>query len=55
MKKDVDGKETIAHIFEVRYAVQQKLRAWLINVCLQYTTQLSMSSKPALIEPHPNE
>ncbi|KAK4699699.1 chitin synthase, partial [Phenoliferia sp. Uapishka_3] len=36
MKKDVDGKETIAHIFE-------------------YTTQLSMSSKPALIEPHPND
>ncbi|KAL8281055.1 hypothetical protein RQP46_006413 [Phenoliferia psychrophenolica] len=36
MKKDVDGKETVAHIFE-------------------YTTQLSMSSKPALVEPHPND
>lgn len=36
MKKDVDGKETVAHIFE-------------------YTTQLSMSPKPALVEPHPNE
>ncbi|ORY64638.1 chitin synthase-domain-containing protein [Leucosporidium creatinivorum] len=36
MKKDVDGKETVAHIFE-------------------YTTQLSMSPKPALVEPHPND
>ncbi|SGY21407.1 BQ5605_C016g08233 [Microbotryum silenes-dioicae] len=36
MKKDVDGRETVAHIFE-------------------YTTQLSMSSKPALVEPHPND
>ncbi|KAM0753153.1 chitin synthase [Meredithblackwellia eburnea MCA 4105] len=36
MKKDVDGNETVCHIFE-------------------YTTQLSMSEKPALIEPHPND
>ena len=36
MKKDVDGKETNAHIFE-------------------YTTQLSMSPKPALVEPHAND
>ncbi|KAI5480781.1 chitin synthase, glycosyltransferase family 2 protein [Pseudohyphozyma bogoriensis] len=36
MKKDVDGKETVAHVFE-------------------YTTQLSMSPKPALVEPHPND
>ncbi|CEQ39616.1 SPOSA6832_01176 [Sporobolomyces salmonicolor] len=36
MQKSVDGKETVAHIFE-------------------YTTQLSMSPKPALVEPHPND
>lgn len=36
MKKAVDGKETVAHIFE-------------------YTTQLSMSPKPALVEPQPND
>ncbi|KAK4056773.1 hypothetical protein OIO90_002325 [Microbotryomycetes sp. JL221] len=36
MKKDIDGKETVAHIFE-------------------YTTALSMSPKPALVEPHAND
>ncbi|GAA5981736.1 hypothetical protein JCM11641_004230 [Rhodosporidiobolus odoratus] len=36
MQKSVDGKETVAHIFE-------------------YTSQLSVSPKPALVEPHPND
>lgn len=36
MQKSVDGKDTMAHIFE-------------------YTTSLSMSPKPALVEPHPND
>ncbi|GAA6028478.1 hypothetical protein JCM8097_007048 [Rhodosporidiobolus ruineniae] len=36
MQKSVDGKETVAHIFE-------------------YTSQLSVSAKPALVEPHPGD
>ncbi|CAH7688751.1 class III chitin synthase [Phakopsora pachyrhizi] len=36
MKRDVDGKETQAHLFE-------------------YTTLLSVSPKPELIQPHPND
>ncbi|GAA5868205.1 hypothetical protein JCM3774_000599 [Rhodotorula dairenensis] len=36
MQKSVDGKETIAHIFE-------------------YTSSLSVSPKPALVEPHPGD
>ncbi|GJN90829.1 hypothetical protein Rhopal_003843-T1 [Rhodotorula paludigena] len=36
MQKSVDGKETVAHLFE-------------------YTSQLSVSPKPALVEPHPGD
>ncbi|GAA5897829.1 hypothetical protein JCM8208_003169 [Rhodotorula glutinis] len=36
MQKSVDGKETVAHIFE-------------------YTSMLSVSPKPALVEPHPGD
>lgn len=49
MKKQVDGKETIAHIFEVR-PTTSNARPRLTGA-LQYTTQLSVDSTPQLVLP----
>ena len=53
MKKDVDGKDTVAHIFEVRsisdFIASVQL---LISVLFQYTTQVSIDGSLKLIIPH---
>lgn len=58
MKKEVDGKETVAHMFEVStwiFTSVEKTATCLLFVLLsafqQYTTQLSVDTKPTLITP----
>ena len=53
MKKQVDGKDTVAHIFEVCDSYFN-LQLYLISPS-QYTTQLSVDSKPQLVLPHEND
>jgi len=48
LKKDVDGKETVAHIFEVSFSLSYVA---YIEMSLQYTTQLSVDATPQLVLP----
>ena len=51
MKKQVDGKDTVGHLFEVSQLLRQAIsRAWFIF--FQYTTQVSVDTTPQLILPH---
>jgi len=50
MKKQVDGKDTVAHIFEVSRAAHYCV--WLgLRRTPQYTTQLSVDATPQLVLP----
>ena len=50
MKKQIDGKDTVGHIFEVCICC---FYIWTIFLSsLQYTTQLSVDATPQLILPH---
>lgn len=51
MKKQVDGKDTVAHIFEV-CQIHDNLDLLLTIATLQYTTQLSVDATPQLVLPH---
>lgn len=61
MKKEVDGRETVAHIFEVgpspHLSTYSDARADMSSLLalLQYTTQLSVDFTPALVLPHHND
>jgi len=56
MKKQVDGKDTIAHIFEVCVRVSHDdERSRRVNYHYQYTTQLSVDATPQLVLPQPND
>lgn len=49
LKKAVDDNQTVAHIFEVSE------RGSMDPLIGQYTTQLSIDSKPQLVQPHPGD
>lgn len=51
MKKEVDGKETVCHMFEVSI-FRIFLCLDLIYYIFQYTTQVSVDTTPQLILPH---
>lgn len=59
MKREVDGRETVAHIFEVRlHSLLQTIdldTLLMLRSLEQYTTQLSIDSTPALVLPHTND
>lgn len=50
MKKQVDGKDTVAHIFEV-YSYVQPSWVHIVTYSSQYTTQLSVDATPQLVLP----
>lgn len=52
MKRNVDGKDTVAHIFEVRSFSNLCGCTFDVYGYDQYTTQLSIDSTPALVYPH---
>ena len=54
MKKQVDGKDTVAHIFEVSVSLVDE-RSRRVNYHFQYTTQLSVDATPQLVLPQPND
>lgn len=54
MKKQVDGKDTVAHIFEVTLQRWTPRTRILINL-RQYTTQLSVDASPQLVLPQAND
>jgi len=51
LKKAVDDKPTVAHIFEVSYPSRSIGR----QADGQYTTQLSVDATPQLVQPHPGD
>jgi chitin synthase len=54
IKNDIDGEKTVAHIFEVSVLCIPE-GAILLTHMSQYTTALSMSPQPALIQPVPSD
>ena len=50
MKKQVDGKDTVAHIFEVSWTIHHHVQLGLRRIP-QYTTQLSVDASPQLVLP----
>ena len=50
MKKQVDGKDTVAHIFEVSWTIHHHVQLGLRKIP-QYTTQLSVDASPQLVLP----
>ena len=50
MKKQVDGKDTVAHIFEVSWTIHHRVQLGLRRIP-QYTTQLSVDASPQLVLP----
>ena len=55
MKKDVDGKKTIGELLSLLSRSSSGANYRPQAHIFEYTTQLSMSPKPALVEPHPND
>jgi chitin synthase len=55
MKKQVDGKDTVAHIFEVCPFLCFSYCGFLIRYGNQYTTQLSVDATPQLVLPQEND
>ena len=51
LKKAVDDKATVAHIFEVSPSTQCDS----VGAHEQYTTQLSIDATPQLVQPHPGD
>jgi chitin synthase len=52
MKKQVDGKDTVAHIFEVCLISLVPGLDFYLSPVVQYTTQISVDPSPKLILPH---
>lgn len=52
MKKQVDGKDTVAHIFEVSFRDFDRLTCLTLRSFPQYTSQLSVDATPALVLPN---
>lgn len=50
LKKAVDDKPTVAHIFEVSL-----FSRWMKGADEQYATQLSVDATPQLVQPHPGD